>query len=258
MELVQSDEEYQLCLESTEAGKKSNDISSYIFIVLTCFLLAVLLYTTYRVHKLVWANDKVIPMMLVMLNLATFSMIVYFVLNVASDMYPEWACSLSPSYLSCAAFIASAPLFFLSIAVVLNINKWMYFHFRVIAFVKVGFGQPERVESLNKSRRNSSANSTQRAGRVRLSQSVASIRDHIDGLETDSHSDRSPGKDEDVYAANKSTTFAELTRDSHRRDSRRATNRNLYDSELIRATGTEDFVQPIMESVDDVSEVSNQ
>ena len=53
---------------------------------------------------------------------------------------PVWACKAPRSYQCSGNIIAIIPSLFLAIGVVLNLNKWIYFMLRIVAFIRVGFG----------------------------------------------------------------------------------------------------------------------
>lgn len=113
----------------------------YISNVFLCALSAVtcigVMYAAYKTAKLVWPKEKVIPVMLVFLSLSllgSFCFFLWSLLRVYQWPYPptvpdqvlaQEACELS--------VFPFLPVIFLSVAVILNIDKWLYFYFRIIA-----------------------------------------------------------------------------------------------------------------------------
>ena len=106
----------------------------------TLFLLPVMVYMTIRVFRLVWPNEKVVPIMLVMLCVTLITLIVYFCFLLIQASHAKWQCENSRSQLCAVEIIATAPALCLANAVILNLNKWIYFKLRINAFVRVGFG----------------------------------------------------------------------------------------------------------------------
>ncbi len=105
----------------------------------------VLVYMTNKVTKFVWHEEKVIPAMLFTLTTTTFFLILYYLWIIAVYALPAWACLRSDngqnylqSYACSAATIPNLPAFFLALAVLLNVNKWIYFELRIFAFIGVG------------------------------------------------------------------------------------------------------------------------
>jgi hypothetical protein len=87
--------------------------------------------------KLVWPQEKIIPVMLLFLSLSllgSFAFFLWSLLRVYRWPYPstnpdlvlpEEACELT--------VIPFLPVIFLAVAVILNIDKWLYFYFRIDA-----------------------------------------------------------------------------------------------------------------------------
>ena len=130
----------------------------YVICAFICFLtFAVLAYITYKVIKKVGSTDKIIPAMLIMLQLSAigkyhsialsilkiksvdtnilirlgfglFFIYCCYTLRLPDDFYPN----------TCYAAIApSISTLFLALAVFLNINKWIYFTLRIQANINI-------------------------------------------------------------------------------------------------------------------------
>ena len=128
------------CIQSVLNNEQSQDAASYIMIGVTLFLLPILVYMTVRVFRLVWPNEKVVPIMLVMLCITLITLIAYFSFLIYSTNRPEWQCSDSKEQKCVSGIFAFAPAICLANAVILNLNKWIYFKLRINAFVKIGLG----------------------------------------------------------------------------------------------------------------------
>jgi subtilase family serine protease len=126
--------------------EKSVIISSIVMIViLGGGLFPVLVFLSNRVTKFVWHEEKIIPVMLFTLTTTTFFLIIYYLWIIVVYAWPEWGCAMLPpdggypqTYACTTATIPNLPSFFLAIAVLLNVNKWIYFELRIFAFIGVG------------------------------------------------------------------------------------------------------------------------
>ena len=130
----------QDCIDELHEGLASENASSYIMIGITLFLLPIMLYMTVKVFRLVWPNEKVVPMMLVMLCLTLVSCIGYYSFIIYSWNHTRWNCEFGRERNCLSYSFSYAPAFCLANSVILNLNKWIYFKLRINAFVKVGFG----------------------------------------------------------------------------------------------------------------------
>lgn len=108
-------------------------------------LLPVLVYMTNKVTRFVWHEEKVIPLMLFTLTTTIFFLIIYYFWIIVVYAWPTWTCTFDIttgdpllSYTCSNAFIPNLPAFFLALAVLLNVNKWVYFELRIFAFIGVG------------------------------------------------------------------------------------------------------------------------
>ena len=110
-------------------------------IVTTVILLPILMYLTHKVYKMVWIHEKAVPCMMVALCVTLLSLILYFIFLISSVQNPAWCCDDESSCSCVSSVLSGAPQFFLAIAVILNLNVWVYFRLRINAFIKIGFGE---------------------------------------------------------------------------------------------------------------------
>ena len=109
-------------------------------IAVTLFLLPIMVYMTIRVFRLVWPKEKVVPYMLVMLCITLVTLVGYFSFLIYNTNHAEWNCLASRGHECVLETMVFMPALCLANAVILNLNKWIYFKLRINAFVKVGFG----------------------------------------------------------------------------------------------------------------------
>ena len=109
-----------------------------LFLTILCAVTLILfVIATVKATKLVWPQEKMIPTMLVFLCLSLFGSFAYFLWTLlrtykypfkstvpVGPVYPEEACELS--------VFPFLPAVFLAVAVILNIDKWLYFYFRIM------------------------------------------------------------------------------------------------------------------------------
>lgn len=122
-------------------------ISGLVMFVLLGFgLLPALLYMTVKLTKFLWQDEKIIPLMLIALSTTTLSLTLYYLWIVCIYQWPEWMC-LTPndtrytnvhSYVISNVLLPNFPALFLALAVILNVDKWIYFELRILAFIRVG------------------------------------------------------------------------------------------------------------------------
>ena len=79
--------------------------------------------------------------MLVALCITLLSLILYFAFLISSVQNPAWCCDDTSSCSCVSSVLAGCPPFFLAIAVILNLNVWIYFRLRINAFIKIGLGE---------------------------------------------------------------------------------------------------------------------
>jgi hypothetical protein len=110
-----------------------------VFLVVLCLAtLAVVVMATTKTTKLVWPQEKVIPAMLAFLCLSLLGSFAFFSWSLlriykwpfparieGAPPNPDEACEL--------AIFPFLPVIFLAVAVILNIDKWLCFYFRIMA-----------------------------------------------------------------------------------------------------------------------------
>ena len=104
-----------------------------IFAAILCLTFFVLVYITYKVIRKVGTSDKVIPLMLFFLQLSALSTMAFFiydcrVLRLDAEFNSN-ACS--------STILPTLSNIFLSIAVLLNVNKWIYFTMRIQSRINI-------------------------------------------------------------------------------------------------------------------------
>ena len=78
--------------------------------------------------------------MLVILCMTLVFLVDYWSYVIYATNHPDWSCSNAISNTCATSVCAYLPAIGLANAVVLNLNKWVYFKLRINAFIKVGFG----------------------------------------------------------------------------------------------------------------------
>lgn len=114
-------------------------------------LLPVLVYMTNKVTRFVWHEEKVIPVMLFTLTITIFFLIIYYFQVIAIYAWPVWQCvwpngQYHLSYTVSITYFTNLPAFLLALAVLLNVNKWIYFELRIFAFIGVGKLASQQME----------------------------------------------------------------------------------------------------------------
>ena len=107
---------------------------------LTVLVLVIMACLAYQVCKMVYPKEKIVPLMLIWLCLTLLLLLVDWIYTLYTFTHPEWSCGNSRNSECMGSVFTGLPSFALSIAVVLNLNKWIYFKLRINAFIKVGFG----------------------------------------------------------------------------------------------------------------------
>ena len=90
---VSFQDKYDECISSTLKIRQEIIVSGSIFITLTALLLIFEIFLTIKVCRLVWTNDKVVPLMLALLCFSLFSIISFYSFEITEVQYPEWSCS---------------------------------------------------------------------------------------------------------------------------------------------------------------------
>ena len=115
-------------------------------LTITVILLPILMFLTVKITRLVWKNDKTVPLMLIMLCVTLITLILYYSSLIKSKLSPAWCCTEDTSCVCLSSMSSEMPAWCLAIAIILNLNKWIYFKLRINAFVQVGFGFNEAEE----------------------------------------------------------------------------------------------------------------
>ena len=109
-----------------------------------------IVFVTVKVGRTVWPNEKIVILMLITLCLTLLTMVFYYAFLIMDMKHPSWYCYSKKGYICAQSFFAQMPAFLLANAVILNLNKWIYFKLRIGAFIKVGFGvQNDKTNSLD-------------------------------------------------------------------------------------------------------------
>jgi hypothetical protein len=95
-------------------------------------------WVTMKVTKLVWQQDRAIPLMLASLMASLLMWILYFTFVIVSEYHLPWQNIAEKSYTCGAVYVTESPAFFLVIGILLNVNKWIYFCIRIRSTVLVG------------------------------------------------------------------------------------------------------------------------
>jgi len=85
---------------------------------------------------MVWKAEKIIPMMLIFLNISLIWIVIYYIADIL-DSRNYWQCKNFSEFENWFTLISVMPAQFLMLAVILNINKWIYFIIRIRNFVRV-------------------------------------------------------------------------------------------------------------------------
>ena len=108
----------------------------YIVFTIICFLTSfVLIYITVKVVKKVGQSDKIIPLMLINLSLSALCFAAFFI-DQTLALRQEDDSSLLPNTCK-TVFFTSLSTLFLAFAVLLNMNKWIYFTLRIQAQINI-------------------------------------------------------------------------------------------------------------------------
>ena len=93
-----------------------------------------LVYVTIRIIKLVGSTDWIIPSMFFCLQVAMLGVFGWYI-NLAND-YRKTSYRNGQLAACAEAIVPNLAAFFLAIAVMLNVNKWIYFNFFIAANVR--------------------------------------------------------------------------------------------------------------------------
>jgi hypothetical protein len=122
---------------------KTAQISVGVFMtILGLVLSAAMTVITLKVKKLVWQQEKVIPLMLMCMCLTLYWLTFFFLyynIFMATFMM-ETACTVpAPKAFAVGeTYFAWLPSYFLGVGCILNLSKWCYFLMKIWAFVRIG------------------------------------------------------------------------------------------------------------------------
>ena len=135
--------------ESTDEpvpGKASFYYLSNVILALLCAVTLVMMVAlTVKVTKLVWLQDKVVPFMLIFLNLSLVGGTMFFSwsnIRVYSRPIPD----TSQTLICEETIYPYLPVVFLTCAVFLNVNKWIYCLLHINLYGKAGTNVTESLE----------------------------------------------------------------------------------------------------------------
>lgn len=102
-------------------------VNSLLAFVALVFL-AGMLYIGYRVYKVTRFNDKLVLLLVALLNIDLGSKVFFYILNGYQE-YAQTHDDDAPNDVMCIAMFL--PVMFLSLAVTLNLRNWMYYFIRI-------------------------------------------------------------------------------------------------------------------------------
>ena len=85
--------------------------------------------------------------MLACLCASLLTLVFYYSFYMIAVTNLSWTCGRNSSFDCVQHTVLYLTQFFLANAVLLNINKWIYFTMKIFAFIRVGFGIQEKAES---------------------------------------------------------------------------------------------------------------
>ena len=102
-------------------------ISIYIMIFLLTLFASALSFLTYKVIKIVYKTDFIMPLMLCTFTSAIFSYIAYNLFVLVRVHHFNWYYGDSKNYTCTYIYLTYSPLLLLTIGIVLNLNRWISF-----------------------------------------------------------------------------------------------------------------------------------
>jgi hypothetical protein len=119
-------------------------VSGSLMTIITIVLGTVLTLVTIKVKKLVWQTDKIIPMMLIMMCCCLYAQTLFFLfynILVPTIVFNKLCAIPEPLGVKIVDdYLWLLPAYFLGVGAILNLNKWIYFYMRILAFIKIGRG----------------------------------------------------------------------------------------------------------------------
>lgn len=127
-------------------GKASFYYLSNVILALLCAVtLVMMVVLTVKVTKLVWLQDKVVPFMLIFLNLSLVGGTMFFSWS-NFRVYSRPISDTSQTFICEETIYPYAPVVFLTCAVFLNVNKWIYCLLHINLYGKAGTNVTESLE----------------------------------------------------------------------------------------------------------------
>lgn len=102
-------------------------------IIALSFLAAFFIVITHKVRKIVWHEDKIMPLMMCFLCATVISQALNFLFDLLVMYKPEFIRAPSRAYQCSFKVFGDSSRLFLSVAVILNANKWVSF----LIYIKV-------------------------------------------------------------------------------------------------------------------------
>ena len=107
-------------------------------------LLPAFVIMTIKVARLVWPKEKAVPLLLSLLCATLVSSIIFYVFLLVGMKNPQWWCKVYTgedltAFTCTESFIDNLPSFILANAVILNLNQWVHFKYKITATIKSGF-----------------------------------------------------------------------------------------------------------------------
>ena len=127
-------------------GKTSFYYLSNVFLAILCSItLVMMIMLTIKVTKLVWLQDKVVPFMLIFLNLSLVGGTMFFSWS-NFRVYSKPISETSETFICEETIYPYLPVVFLTCAVFLNVNKWIYCLFHINFYGKSALNVAESEE----------------------------------------------------------------------------------------------------------------
>ena len=127
-------------------GKASFYYLSNVILALLCAITLVMMVAlTVKVTKLVWLQDKVVPFMLIFLNLSLVGGTLFFSWS-NFRVYSRPISETSQTFICEETIYPYLPVVFLTCAVFLNVNKWIYCLLHINLYGKAGTYVTESLE----------------------------------------------------------------------------------------------------------------
>lgn len=111
-------------------------ITNSLMMVIYLATLVLLIAVTVKVVKMVWKSDKILPLMLFSLSASILGMLFFYAFQIITTA-THTDCTEDKTYMCMVNYMTILNEFFLSIAVTLNANKWIYFLMRINTFVRI-------------------------------------------------------------------------------------------------------------------------